>query len=251
MGGPVIDTVLFDLGGTLVRYYERSEFPPILRAAITRAAGCLPTHGRPAADMDAVWQRVAEEDREAGDYQVRPLEERLARIFGLGDPTGCGELVQEMCRGFMQPIYAIASLYDDALPALRLLKQQGYKTALVSNTPWGSPAHLWHEEVARHGLAEHLDATFFCRDAGWRKPARQVFEFVLERLDTRPERCLFVGDDPRWDVAGPAAVGISPVLLDRRSRRTVRCQMPHEAVTRIETLAMLCECRFGLVRRDG
>jgi putative hydrolase of the HAD superfamily len=86
---------------------------------------------------------------------------------------------------------------------------------LVSNTTWGSPSVLWREEIARHGLIDFFDVVVFCRDVGWRKPARAIFEHTLAELAVSPDACLFVGDDPRWDVAGPRACGIEAILVDR------------------------------------
>jgi hypothetical protein len=42
----------------------------------------------------------------------------------------------------------------DALPLLESIRQRGIKTAIVSNTPWGSSASVWRNELARHGLLE-------------------------------------------------------------------------------------------------
>ena len=66
------------------------------------------------------------------------------------------------------------------------------------------------------GLIEHVDALVFCSDVGWRKPDPRVFQFVLEKLEVTPQECLFVGDDPKWDLVGPRAVGIEAALIDRR-----------------------------------
>jgi len=86
----------------------------------------------------------------------------------------------------------------------------------VSNTPWGSPASLWREEIERLGLSEYVDVLVFCTDVGWRKPAKQIFEFALEKLQALPQDCIFVGDHPGWDLTGPRAVGIEAILIDRR-----------------------------------
>jgi putative hydrolase of the HAD superfamily len=87
--------------------------------------------------------------------------------------------------------------------------------AIVTNTPWGAPANLWREEVARLGLADYMDRVVCCTDAGWRKPARQVFEFTLEKLQVSAQECVFVGDRPDWDVAGARAMGMDAILIDR------------------------------------
>lgn len=212
--------VLFDLGGTLVEYYTRAEFPGVLEEAIGEVEECLRHLDLLRVPPEALWQRVRDEDREAGDHRVRPLEGRLVRIFQLDDANCAGgqpvsgDLVVEMCRCFLKPIFARGRLYGDAHPVLQRLAAAGLQTAIVSNTPWGSPAELWREEVKRHGLSAQAVVT--CRDAGWRKPARQIFEFALERVGASPQESLFVGDDPRWDVQGPKGMGMEAILIDRQ-----------------------------------
>lgn len=200
--------VLFDLGNTLVSYYELRDFPPILQAAIGEVEQVVGTK--------VEWERVAAEDFEAKDFCVRPLEGRLRRIFP--DAVWSAEIGAEACRRFMRPIFALARVYDDVLATLGALRARNVKTALVSNTPWGSPAALWREDLARLGLADALDVLVFCPDCGWRKPARPIFDHALARLGATPGRCVFVGDDPRWDIAGPRALGMKAVLIDRRTQ---------------------------------
>lgn len=213
------NTVLFDLGGTLAQYFERYEFPDILKQAITEVQNYLRQKGLLKVSPEAMWRRVREEDHEARGCRVRPLEERLVRIFQLDDLIKSSSLVMTMCRFFMKPVFARGRCYGDTLPTLKELRSRGFKTAIVSNTTWGSPANLWQEEIERLGLRAYLDAVVFCRDVGWRKPAKQIFEFTLRKLQVLPKHCVFVGDDPRWDLVGPRAVGIEAILIDRRGVR--------------------------------
>jgi putative hydrolase of the HAD superfamily len=208
------DAVLFDLGNTLVRYFDRSEFPAILEQAIGRVRDDLADQCLLAVSPEVMWQRVAEENHEAPDHRVRSLEGRLARIFQL-DPDRTRLIGEAACRAFLEPIFARGCCYEDSRPVLADLRAGGIKTAIVSNAPWGSPASLWHGELDRLGLSELVDAAVFCGDVGWRKPARPIFEAALQRLGIEPDDALFVGDDPRWDVAGPRAMGMAVLLLDR------------------------------------
>jgi putative hydrolase of the HAD superfamily len=216
--------VLFDLGGTLVEYCTGAEFPGILEEAIGEVEGYLRRLDLLRVPPEALWTRVKEEDHEAGDHHVRPLEGRLIRIFQLDDANCAAaqpmnaDLVMEMCRRFLKPVFGRGRRYSDALPILQWLSIARIKTAIVSNTPWGSPAELWQEEVERHSL--FVQAVVTCRDAGWRKPARQIFEFALERLGASPQESLFVGDDPRWDVKGPRDMGMEAILIDRQGTVT-------------------------------
>jgi putative hydrolase of the HAD superfamily len=211
----VKEAVLFDLGGTLAAYYGRSEFPGILRQSLDAVTAMLSSSAATLPDADEVWRRAEIEGHEAPDYHVIPLAERLRRVFGLA--PGEGAMDEALCRAFLGPIFACAHVYDDSLPVLRQLRDRGLRLAIVTNTPWGSPADLWREEIARLGLAAAVDDVVCCTDAGWRKPDPRPFHLALARLGAAPDEALFVGDDPRWDTAGAAAAGIDALLIDRTS----------------------------------
>lgn len=217
--------ILFDLGNTMVRYFLKTEFPGILAQGIAEVESRLREAGLLRVSPDVVRQGVDAEDYESADGRVRPLAERLGRIFQL-DANLPPALLPDLCHSFLKPFFASARRYDDTLPTLDEFRRRGVKTALVSNLPWGSPAQSWHEEVARQDLSPRLDAVVFCSDVGWRKPAPPIFEYVLDRLQVRPEQCLFVGDNPRWDVAGPRALGIDAVLIDRHGLATAPGEAP-------------------------
>lgn len=204
--------VLLDLGGTLAEYYTREEFPTYLSRCLAAVAGCagVPAAAIAGADLQ---QRVAQEDHEAADHSVRPLAERLRRIFDL--QPGEAATDEALCRAYLGPIFACARVYDDSLPALRQLRRLGLRLAIVSNTPWGSPGDLWRQHVDHLGLADAVDCAVFCTDAGWRKPDRRPFERALALLDATAADSLFVGDHPRWDTGGAAACGIDSVLIAR------------------------------------
>ena len=204
--------VLFDLGGTLINYFGRNEFPNILKQGITAVQNFLSEKGFLKITSPLTWIRVEKEDYESKNHVVRPLEKRLARIFQINSR----ELLDEMCRYFMQPIFSLGQCYRDTLPVLQKLKNAGFITGIVSNTTWGSPANLWREETERLGLDELVDAIIFCRDVGWRKPDKKIFQYTLNKLNVNANECIFVGDHPEWDVKGPKTVGIEPLLIDRK-----------------------------------
>lgn len=209
--------VLFDLGGTLVQYYEKKEFPGILRQAVNETKNCLRQKNLFKISTEALWQRVKEEDYEARDFQVRPLEERLQRIFQLNDSVVSESLIMELCRCFMKPIFTLGQCYEDTYLILQKLKARNFKVAIVSNTPWGSPANLWREEIDRLNLNKYVNTVVFCRDVGWRKPAKQIFTHTLNKLQINPEHCIFVGDNAQWDLIGPRKLGIKSILINRRN----------------------------------
>ena len=209
------EVIFFDLGNTLIKYYERNEFPKILEQAIDEVHIFLKSRNLCNIDKKEIWQRAEMENYEAKDYKVRPLEDRLCCIFRLNNLSQ--EFLMSMCMYFLRPIFSIAKIYDDTLSTLKLLKTKGYKLAIISNTAWGSPADFWREELRRFNISKYIDNEIYCRDIGWRKPSEKIFHFALNKLSTKPDQCLFIGDDPRWDIVGPQSVGIEAILIDRKN----------------------------------
>ena len=204
--------VLFDLGNTLVSYYAAKDFPPILRRCL-RACRNVLLHG-PGADEEELFQSALALNAERTDYTVWPLAERLAILFGEGalePPAG-----EQLARAFLEPIFATAILDPDAISVLAALRAQGLRTAIISNTPWGSPAHLWRNELGRHHLLSAVDATVFCVDVGYRKPHPAPIEHALSLLGVHADDAILVGDDPHWDMIGAERAGVRPVLLARQ-----------------------------------
>jgi HAD superfamily hydrolase (TIGR01509 family) len=210
-----IKAIAFDLGNTLVEYYEREAFPSILSISIRKAHAILSNFATVSLEEA---QRIAlAENSEQSSGRVRPLQERFDRVFGLTGHTSV-EVRQQAARAFLEPIFERARKYKDSGPTLRVLRQQGYRLALVSNTPWGSPGELWREELKRHELEDAVDLSIFCIEVGWRKPAPIIFERLLQELKVGASECLFIGDEPVWDIEGALAAGIRAVLIDRTNR---------------------------------
>jgi putative hydrolase of the HAD superfamily len=212
----LIDTILFDLGNTLVRYYGPHEFAAVLERSLGAARDSLRDGGYAAESFDVIRERAAAENYETPDDRTRSLEGRLARIFSID--AADQDLLARTARDFMAPIFEMGTIYADTLPALESLRRQGYKIGIVSNSPWGCPAELLHAELERHRLTGLVDAAIFCVEIGWRKPAPQIFHHALERMGAEAGRTLFVGDDRRWDVEGPQRIGMRAALLDRKGR---------------------------------
>jgi putative hydrolase of the HAD superfamily len=206
--------VLVDLGGTLIDFFGHTTPGLVLPLALASAGRVLTSEGRavpPLSVLEARWELAAQS---RNDPEVRPLEGRLSRTFGLEDGD---RILPCLCRAFMAPLFAQARVFEDALPFLDSLREMGVEAVIVSNTTWGSPAELWRELLERTAIAPRVRGAVFCRDVGWRKPDRRVYVHALEVAGAGSGECLFVGDDPVWDVEGPEAAGIAGVLLDRRA----------------------------------
>ncbi len=219
--------VLLDMGNTLVEYWPGCEWTAVLAEAIDACKAHLLADGWPNIAADEIARRVELQRHIRQGLEVAPLDRRLAAIFELQDAAATA-----LCEVFMGPIFARGRVYEDAFEILDHLRARGVRTAILSNSPWGSPAALWRAEMRRLGLAEKVDLCVFCGDVGWRKPDRRAFEYVLDRLGLDPGDCLFVGDEPVWDIVGPEQIGMDAVLIDRTGRTEGAITSPRDLLDR-------------------
>lgn len=194
-------------------YGDRAEQRAALTAGLDRVARRLTADGDrvPAEAVRA--ERRDVEGRESEELRVRPIEGRLARIFGIAPDDA---RLPELGALFLAPWLERAAPFPDAVPLLRTLRARGVPVVIVSNTPWGTAPAAWRREVARWELDRWTAASVFCGDVGWRKPDARIFAAGLAAAGGGPPGdVLFVGDDPRWDLVGPRAIGMPALLLDR------------------------------------
>src|SRR5439155_18814107 len=135
--------------------------------------------------------------------------ERIIQNMG-GEADSAYECAVEMTRAWEHAEHF--ELYDDALPVLGALREQGLKLGLVSNT-----GRDLEEFVAHHRL--EVDAVLGSRSFGRTKPHPTIFRAVLERLGVEPAGAAMIGDSHEDDVEGARAAGIrAAFLLDREDR---------------------------------
>jgi putative hydrolase of the HAD superfamily len=210
--------ILFDLGNTLVEYYRHNQWQAIVEETVASVRDFLKSQNLLSITAETMWQNVERQRHDAADYRVIPLAERLSRIFSIDNIQN--GIVDQMCNAFLKPIFARGRIYADTFDCLANLRNKGLRLGIVSNTPWGSGGNLWRQELKRLGLLDKVDEAIFCTDAGWRKPARQIFEYTLTKFKAAADECVFIGDDLRWDVEGPQAIGMDAVLLERTGKST-------------------------------
>ncbi|MBI2849968.1 MAG: HAD-IA family hydrolase [Chloroflexi bacterium] len=101
-------------------------------------------------------------------------------------------------------------LFDDVLPAMKILKGQNRILALVTNMNADMRA------VCRElGLAVYLDFVLTSSEVGASKPQPKIFLTALEYAGVAASEAVHVGDQYDIDVVGALSAGIRPILLDR------------------------------------
>lgn len=101
-----------------------------------------------------------------------------------------------------------SDLYDDALPCLYELAEDGWQVVVGGNQP-----------EAFQRLVEHLDLPIAMvtssGELGVAKPDPAFYETVATKAGVRTDDCVHVGDRVDNDVDGAQAAGMTPVHLRR------------------------------------
>ena len=224
-----VHTVFFDAGETLL--HAHPTFPDLLARTLAEAGHDVePTdvHDRihlmaeafsAAAAAGDLWTTSSASSRRFwGDvYAVL-----LAELGVPADPA----LVDRLYATFTDHTNYV--LFEDVLPTLGALRDGGIRLGLISNF------EDWLE-----GLLEALGLTAFFETRvisgleGLEKPDPAIFHLALDRLGVDAAAAAYVGDSPEFDMAPASALGMLPVLIDRRDRHA------GAAATRIRALTEL------------
>lgn len=97
--------------------------------------------------------------------------------------------------------------------------KQNYNTFLLSNTCEPHVTAFEHDLYIKHGVKnfnDYFDEVYYSCRLGMRKPDKEIFEFVLDKNNLKPEETVFI-DDSIQHVKGAGECGISAFLLPKNT----------------------------------
>ena len=224
--------VLFDAGDTLI-----TADPPVREVALTLAGQFFPDLAPPLLFSALAAARAFFSKRYA-DYSLRE-EDRLLADMAQAMRTALRETV-DVDVDFLPFVKQVRDSiryrpFPDVLPTLRSLREWDKTLAVVSNWDSALPTLL-----AELGLAEFFAFVLPSAQAGVEKPDGRIFSLALQRLGLEPQEVVHIGDQYEADVVGARAVGITPILLDRKGKAR------HQGVICIGSLTELIVEREGI-----
>jgi putative hydrolase of the HAD superfamily len=218
--------VFFDAGETLV--HPHPTFPDLFAAILRREGHDVDAETirdrihvvydrfREAADTNELWTTSPERSRRFW-HDVYTI---FLADLGIADGDG---LVDAVYREFTD--LANYALFEDVPPVLDRLRAAGLTLGVVSNF------EEWLERLLeRLGVREYFDVRVISGVEGLEKPDPRIFQLALERAGVGAAESVYVGDNPEFDVDPALALGMFPVLIDRRDR------YPEATVARIASL---------------
>ncbi|QRM28208.1 haloacid dehalogenase type II [Microvirga sp. VF16] len=118
--------------------------------------------------------------------------------------------IDSSVRPLLLEAYRSLDAYPEVRETLTALRGQGLKTGILSN---GDPGML-NAAVESAALADDLDVILSVDAAQVFKTSPRTYELVLQALSVATNEVVFVSSN-RWDIAGAAAIGFTPVWVNR------------------------------------
>jgi putative hydrolase of the HAD superfamily len=205
--------VFFDAGETLV--HPAPSYPELFSAVLLRE-GVIRSPELIVEASRIVFDRFSEAARDQELWTTSPerserfwkgVYDQMLRTLGM---TGVDGLSDRLYREFTD--LTNYALFDDVRPMLRAVGA-GPTLGIVSNF------EAWLEDLLAHlGVLESFPVRVISGIEGVEKPDPRIYGLALARSRVDAADAAFVGDNPEFDVAPAAALGMTTVLIDRRGR---------------------------------
>jgi len=208
--------VTLDLWHTLVYLTPQDEeayMDDQMELATEVIAGAPPIPGAPATgrpEIRSIFERVyAEAVAAAHDGRSVTPAQQLAIAAGRAGREARSE---EYVRG-LRSLVARQRFRPgpEAVRTVELLRERGWRTAVISNTI-GEPGATLLPILRSIGFDSSVEEYVFSDELPWTKPSPEIFREALRRLGVRPERTVHVGDG--WsDIEGARRAGLRAGVL--------------------------------------
>jgi putative hydrolase of the HAD superfamily len=101
-------------------------------------------------------------------------------------------------------------LFPHVYETLSSLRAKNIKLALITN----GDSQSQRGKINRFKLEPYFDYILVEGEFGIGKPDKKVFLHTLGKLNSQADSTIMIGDNLKWDIAGPQALGIRAVWID-------------------------------------
>lgn len=209
-----VDTILFDLDGTL-----RHNRPSFVQAFYDYAVSLGVPDGVERRRKAARWAHYywaqsaeLEQDSKQFDFDEEPYWVHYAHrsLIAFDCTADCAsDLAPEVQRYMRHEHNSEDYVPDDVPKTLRRLKNANYRLGLLSNR--SRPCQEYLEEI---GLAEFFELALVAGEVNSWKPDPEIFNQAILRLEAKPERTIYIGDNYYADIVGAKNAALIPLLID-------------------------------------
>jgi putative hydrolase of the HAD superfamily len=200
----MIDTVLFDLDGTIYNYDTPDKIG--LQAAFDYACPLL---GLTPGELRA---------------KIKTTNYEIVRELGKNNASIHNRLIryQRVLENMVKPIHPIAmgmyhaywdtfleqmALEPGVLSLIDYLHSRDIYVGICTNLT----SEIQFLKMERLGIWDYFDSFTTSEECGSEKPDEHIFLYSLAKAGSRPENSIFIGDNRSFDVFGPAKIGMKGI----------------------------------------
>ena len=154
-------------------------------------------------DKDAFKQRFIKLDRN-GTVWKDIVYQQLITEFKLN------QSVDVLLDSYITDFNKFSTAFDGVELAIKDLYTSGYTLGLISNgkTPFQE------SNFNALGLTEFFKCILVSDAVNIRKPDPEIFKLACQQLNSKPESCIFIGDNEVVDIQGAKNVGMKTIFFN-------------------------------------
>ena len=227
--------IVFDLGGTLMEYEGMphswiSYYEDCFNAVNSRFS--LKLTG------DDIRRSVEVLKEYNPRYKTREIEYSPEFLFQEATVHWNTDIaLHDIITAFFSGMKLTAKIYDDTVPVVTKLRENGVKVAALTNLPSSMPDSLFKADISQ--ILEILDLYVSSEICGYRKPNMAGLEYIAKHFDVSARDLIFVGDE-KLDIDTAQNADCMSVLICRNGE-TKNYGQDHTIKNLFELKDVLCQ----------
>jgi HAD superfamily hydrolase (TIGR01549 family) len=232
----LIEGILFDMGGTLRTSVTPS---PVEKAnAVQRIIELL---GAEELDADEMYTMLRERGRKYQAWAQSTLnelnEQELWVKWMLPDwPAEIIRPIAIQLNEAFRDSYSKRIIFDETVEVVTTLFRRGYRLGLVSNTTSSVEIPQVLRDLRIRG---YFDVVLLSAQEGKRKPDDSLLRNAAERMGVPLSSCVYIGDQPKRDVAAARKAGFARAIILQDPRNQYEGHPDDEKFTADNTIQNL------------
>lgn len=205
----MINTVLFDMGGTLEEIVHSEKTRLNCGRKIFEY---MKKHGvepdmSPEEFVEVVERGYNEYKKNRKDREYMPYEVWSEwKLKGVALDQDKLRAISEKISYIWEVTYYERCLRHDVKALLAALQNGGYRMGIISNT--ASLTQVFHS-LESYGIKDYFEVITLSSICGYRKPSRIPYDITLADMNALPSEAVYVGDTVSRDVAGSRNAGLA------------------------------------------
>lgn len=211
----MLNTVLFDMGGTLEDIYFTDE--TVSRAAHETQAILRRNGVEPGCDAVELMRRLRDGIAQYKKYsegearEKKPGEiwtEYYLKSFDF-DRAALAACAEELA-GMWEVTYFHRELRPEVPAMLEALRERGYRLGVISNS---CSEDSVFDMLEKYEIRDYFEDVTVSAVVGYRKPHPAIFHIALRQMRVAAQNCVYIGDTRSRDVIGAKNAGFGRAVL--------------------------------------